>query len=131
MNQQETINKRLENVQRTIWVTFQKEGIHCYPDAATNPQLADVAFLSHPHRHIFHFRVGIAVAHNDRDIEFIQFKRWLENLYSGNILNLDHKSCEMIGEELFTKIAEKYPSRRIEIEVSEDGENGATLKFGV
>ena len=37
----------------------------------------------------------------------------------------------MIGEELFTKIAEKYPSRRVEIEVSEDGENGATLKFGV
>lgn len=22
-----------------IWVTFQKEGIHCYPEAATDPTL--------------------------------------------------------------------------------------------
>ena len=94
-------------------------------------RLADVAFLSHPHRHIFHFRIGIAVSHNDRDIEFIQSKRWLESLYADRVLDLNSKSCEMIGEELFTKIAEKYPSRRVEIEVSEDGENGATLKFGV
>lgn len=23
-----------------IWVTFQKEGVHCYPAAATDPKLA-------------------------------------------------------------------------------------------
>jgi hypothetical protein len=39
-------------------------------------------FLGYPHRHIFHFRVSIDVFHNDRDIEFIQFKRWLEGLYN-------------------------------------------------
>jgi len=67
---------------KMIWVTFRKEGIHCYPAAATDPNLAsgdayDVSFLPNPHRHIFHFRVWISVQHNDRDIEFIQFKRWL------------------------------------------------------
>jgi hypothetical protein len=117
-----------------IWVTFQKEGIHRYPAALTDPLLAtgdeyDVSFLGHPHRHIFHFKVWIEVTHNDRDIEFIQFKRWLENLYKDAILNLDYKSCEMMSDDLFAVISNKYPSREIWIEVSEDGENGSFIKY--
>ncbi len=53
-----------------IWVTFQKEGIHKYPAALTEPKLSDVSFLGYPHRHIFHFRVSISVNHDDRDIEY-------------------------------------------------------------
>jgi len=37
--------------------------------------------------------------HNDRDIEFIQFKRWLERLYADGVLRLDHKSCEMMADD--------------------------------
>jgi hypothetical protein len=59
---------------RSIWITFQKEGIHAYPAALEEPRLADVSFLGYPHRHMFHFRVEIEVTHNNRDIEFIQFK---------------------------------------------------------
>ncbi len=117
-----------------IWVTFRKEGIHMYPAAATEPSLAtgdeyDVSFLGHPHRHIFHFKVYIQVFHDDRDIEFIQFKRWLENLYNKGTLELNHKSCEMIARDLHAIIEERYPSREIWIEVSEDGENGCLIKF--
>ena len=131
--EREQIERIRDAAQRNIWVTFQKEGIHCYPAAATDPQLAtgdeyDVSFLASPHRHIFHFRVAIAVYHNDRDIEFIQFKRWLQNLYQGQLL-LDHKSCEMIADELYTKIAERYPNRDVSIEVSEDGENGCLVHY--
>ena len=119
---------------KMIWVTFRKEGIHKYPAAATDPSLAtgdeyDVSFLATPHRHIFHFRVSIQVFHNDRDIEFIQFKRWLENLYSHSILKLDYKSCEMISDDLYEQIALRYPDRDITITVSEDGENGATVRY--
>ena len=119
---------------KMIWVTFQKEGIHAYPAAATDPTLAtgdeyDVSFLSTPHRHIFHFKVWIGVEHSDRAIEFIQFKRWLENLYSQGTLQLDYKSCEMIAEDLYEQIAAKHPGREVWIEVSEDGENGALIKF--
>jgi hypothetical protein len=122
------------NAKRTIWVTFQKEGIHCYPAASTDPKLAtgdeyDVSFLGMPHRHIFHFRVGIQVEHSDRAIEFIQFKRWIERLYSDSTLQLNYKSCEMMAEDLYEVIATKYPGREIQITVSEDGENGATLTF--
>jgi hypothetical protein len=123
-----------EQAKRMIWVTFQKEGIHKYPGADTDPKLAtddeyDVSFLGYPHRHIFHFKVAIQVFHNDRDIEFIQFKRWLENSFRDGVMQLDHKSCEMISDELYLLIANRYPNRDIEITVSEDGENGATIYY--
>jgi len=124
----------MSQAERKIWVTFRKEGIHCYPAAATDPALAtgdeyDVSFLGLPHRHIFHFRVWIDVLHNDRDIEFIQFKRWLENLYKAGILQLDHKSCEMMADDLYAEIAGRYPDRAVWIEVAEDGENGALIRY--
>lgn len=134
--QRETINNIMQQADRMISVTFQKEGIHCYPAAATDPLLAtgdeyDVSFLGTPHRHIFHFRVYISVVHNDRDIEFIQFKRWLENLYKDSILALDYKSCEMIADDLYIQIAGRYPARVVWIEVSEDGENGCLIKYNL
>lgn len=120
--------------QRQVWVTFQKEGIHLYPAAKDDPALAtggwdDVSFLGVAHRHIFHFRVAIDVFHDDRDIEFIQFKRWLESLYATDTLELNHRSCEMIAEELAQEIHNKYPGRSITISVAEDNENGATMTF--
>ena len=121
---------------KMIWVTFRKEGIHKYPAAATDPALAtgdeyDVSFLATPHSHIFHFEVSIEVFHNDRDIEFIQFKRWLENQYSQGILQLDYKSCEMISDDLYDVIATRYPDRNIAIQVSEDNENGAHIVYNI
>ena len=127
--QRETADRIMQHASRQIWVTFQKEGIHKYPAAFQDPGLADVSFLGYPHRHIFHFRVSIDVFHNDRDIEFIQFKRWLENLYRDSTLSLDYKSCEMMADDLYDQIASRYPDRAIWIEVSEDGENGALVKY--
>jgi hypothetical protein len=134
--QRDQIERIKSAAERKIWVTFQKEGIHCYPAAATDPALNtageyDVSFLANPHRHIFHFRVWIDVFHNDRDVEFIQFKRWLESLYNGqgSVLALDWKSCEMIADDLYIEIAGRYPDRAVWIEVAEDGENGCLIKY--
>ena len=151
VSERETIERIREAADRKIWVTFQKEGIHKYPAALTDPMLAtgdeyDVSFLGYPHRHIFHFRVWIDVFHNDRDIEFIQFKRWLLSLYSSaqpadvlrdrtvsnnqnSVLSLDYKSCEMIADDLYLQIAGRYPGRAVWIEVAEDGENGCLVKY--
>jgi hypothetical protein len=118
----------------TIWVTFSKEGIHKYPAALNDPKLAtgdwdDVSYLGYPHRHIFHFKVAVDVFHDDRDIEFIQFKRWLERLYADGTLQLDYKSCEMISDDLAAKIGAKYPGRNVYISISEDGENGSYAEY--
>ena len=131
---EQKIENQKRNAKRWIWVTFQKEGIHKYPAALEDPALAtgdeyDVSFLGYPHRHKFHFRVAISVTHNDRDIEFIQFQRWLENLYKEDVIQLDYKSCEMMSDDLFDQISAKYPGRDVKIEISEDGENGATIEY--
>ena len=119
---------------RSIWVTFNKEGIHKYPAALEDPKLAtgdeyDVSFLGYPHRHIFHFKVWIEVFHDDRDIEFIQFKRWLENLYKEDVVQLDYKSCEMIADDLAYTIRDQYPGRWIKVSVAEDNENGCEMEY--
>jgi hypothetical protein len=138
--QRELADRVLAAATRKIWVTLQKEGIHCYPAAATDPNLNtgneyDVSFLANPHRHIFHFRVSIDVFHNDRDIEFIQFKRWLEGLYNdkskSSILDLNYKSCEMIADDLYIQITDRFPNRNVTIEVSEDGENGCSITYNL
>lgn len=132
-SEREQIDRVIHEANRQIWVTFQKEGIHKYPAALENPLLQDVSFLGYPHRHIFHFRVSIDVYHNDRDIEFIQFKRWLETLYSGqeNCLRLEYKSCEMMADELYLRIANRYPNRNVVISVSEDNENGCEIHYNL
>jgi len=121
----------MKNSKKMIWVTFQQEAIHRYPAALEDPKLKtgdefDVSFLGHPHRHIFHFRVAIEVWHDDRDIEFIQFKRWLQGLVKSD---LDYKSCEMISDDIYSHIIARYPGREVRIEVSEDGENGCTCEY--
>ena len=131
---QQALIEKAKQGSKMIWVTFKKEGIHKYPAALTDPKLAtgdeyDVSFLGYPHRHMFHFRVAIEVFHDDRDIEFIQFKRWMEKLYADKTLQLDFKSCEMMSDDLYVEIAKRYPGRTVEIEVSEDGENGSKAKY--
>ena len=124
----------MQKLKSKIWVTFRKEGVHLYPAALDDPKLAtggwdDVSFLGVPHRHIFHFKVEIEVFHDDRDIEFIQFKRWMEKLYAEKTLELDYKSCEMMSDDLYQQITDKYPGREVHIEISEDGENGAHITY--
>ena len=70
-----------------IWVTFRKEGIHKYPDAPKG-----VTFLKFPHRHIFHFKVKLEVFHDDREVEFILFKREIEKMFDDGILQLNNNS---------------------------------------
>ena len=126
----QALTEGLSKASKMIWVTFRKEGMHKYPAALEDPKLKtgdeyDVSFLGYPHRHTFHFKIAIEVFHDDRDIEFIQFQRWILNLYSQGTLQNDFKSCEMMSDDLYIQITKKYPGRKIEIDVSEDGENGS------
>lgn len=98
-------------------IRFQVEGIHYYEDASGAEE-----FLKYPHRHIFHIEIKIKQFHNNRDIEFIAFKRWICEDFNGEF---SYKSCEMIADDLYEKIVSKYSNREIEISVFEDGENGS------
>lgn len=109
---------------RQIRVSFQKEGIHKYPAAKDLP---GVEFLQYPHRHIFHFYVQLEVFHDDRDVEFILFKRELEGLFDSGVMQADFMSCEMLANDLIEYVEKHYPNRICQVEVFEDNENGAIL----
>jgi hypothetical protein len=112
-------------MKKFIKVSFQKEGIHKWPDAKDVP---GVEFLQYPHRHIFHFYVTLEVLHSNREVEFILFKRELEALYTEGTLQLDYQSCEMMAEGLINYINSVYPNRSAQVEVYEDNENGAIVQ---
>ena len=121
-------------MKKYVHTQFVKEGYHYFPEAATDPKYKtddeyDVSHLGTKHFHYFYFKVWVEVKHSNRDIEFIQLRRWLESLYDSKTLNLNFKSCEMIAEDLYEEIKSKYPGCSVKIDVSEDNINGALLEW--
>lgn len=108
----------------TIWVQWDREGFHNYPDA---PE--EVAFLRLRHRHVFKFRAEVEVFHDDRDIEFFMLKKELQNNVWPSEAEFNHRSCEMLAKDVVNYIATMYPGRAITVTCSEDGENGATFRY--
>lgn len=121
-------------MKRFVYCSFQKEGYHSFPEAATSAEFItgdflDVSHLSHRHMHYFFFKVWVEVSHNNRNIEFIQLRRKIEQLYSSNALELMNKSCEMLAEDLIDTLRGWYPNSDIKVDVSEEGINGALLEY--
>lgn len=110
-------------MQTKIWVTFQRVGFHAYPHAPEQ-----VAYLSQRHRHVFKFKVTAEVFHEERELEFHMFQSELEHLYQDDAkLELNNLSCESIAKNLIQVLLDKYPNRKFEVEVSEDGECGSVV----
>ena len=111
-----------------IWVTLQKEGIHKYKDAPD-----EVSFLRNKHRHIFHFKVHLEIFHDERDVEFIMFKRDIQRYLDSMGKDFNNKSCEMLADDIFNyfKSFNKYEGRTLVVNVSEDNENGIEKKYNI
>ena len=117
-----------------VWTSFVKEGYHCFPEAGVLPEFKtgdeyDVSHLANKHMHYFHFKVYISVNHDNRDIEFIQLRRWLISLYDDNTLELNNKSCEMIARDLCLAIDTRWPGASIIVDVSEENISGAMVTY--
>lgn len=117
-----------------VYCTFQQEGYHCYPEADKLPSTAtgdeyDVSHLALRHFHYFNFKVHVEVSHENRDIEFIQLRRKIMNLYKEGQLELNHKSCEMMSDDLWETLSEWYPHSAIKIDISEEGINGSFTEY--
>ena len=117
-----------------VYTQFTREGYHCFPEAGVDPTFAtgdkfDVSHLASRHMHYFYFKVWVEVNHSNRDIEFIQLRRWLESLYDTGQLELNNASCEMISDALYEQIASKYPNVDVRIDVSEENINGAYTEY--
>ncbi|MDP6698767.1 MAG: hypothetical protein QGH25_03895 [Candidatus Latescibacteria bacterium] len=101
-----------------IVVRLTYEATHSWPACPHD----DVAFLRHPHRHLFHIEAKKEVTHANREIEIIRFKReiqrFLEVGYKGD---LETMSCEDLALELSRTFDLSY------CQVLEDNENGAEV----
>ena len=102
------------------------EGLHNWP--AADKVFPEVGFLSYMHRHKWYITAKKPVYHDDRDVEFIMFKRdieeWLRNTYwseSSRTHEFGAKSCEMLAREILEEFGCNYVS------VFEDNENGAEI----
>lgn len=104
---------------RMVFCKTQFEGFHYWDDAPDSEK-----YLCSIHRHMFHVKVSVQVFHEDREIEFISLKHRIESFFS-TFNKQDVGSCEAIATILKVYVSEVFPKRFVEVEVSEDNENGA------
>ena len=109
-----------------IKVRTEFEGYHFYPNAGTiDPR---IKFLENEHRHMFKVDVKISVTHLDRELEFFIVKWALIDFINAG--NQNHKSCEMIGDDILNNhlIPNYGADRYYEVVVSEDGESDGIVE---
>lgn len=110
-----------------IVVNFQISGLHYWEDAKTVQP--EVAFLSYPHMHKFHFQVKKQTTNDDdRNIEIILFEKELVDYFRRNFWDeslqthmFHNKSCESIAADLMEAYDLDY------VQVLEDGYWGAEV----
>jgi hypothetical protein len=105
-----------------IVVNLEFEGLHHWPDA-----IAEAYYLKNAHRHLFKVCCKKEVSDDNRQIEFINFKRDISYYISSTFkvvygcIDLGAMSCEMLAKELVVQFKLDYCC------VMEDGENGAEV----
>jgi len=114
------------NMRTNIIAKLELDGIHNWPDA--HHIAPEVGFLSNMHRHKWYITAKKQVHHDDRDVEFIMFKRDIEEYLRSNFYShtartheFGSTSCEMLAREILEQFDCCYVS------VFEDNENGAEI----
>lgn len=113
-------------------LSFKVEGLHHWPEAEGNE-----AYLKYPHRHMFHYLIKIEQFHNNRDVEYLEWRRKLNYVFEcslnrkNEVQDFGSKSCETLANECLNYIKEhpEFDKRSIVVSVFEDGENGAEVTY--
>lgn len=100
-----------------VYVTTQFVAFHRWTEAPD-----EVAFLRQFHRHVFHVKMLMHVAHNDRDLEFFILKARLEAYIQSKLVG---RYVDWSCETMATMILNQFEAAQVD--VSEDGENGAVV----
>lgn len=101
-----------------IFITTQFEAYHSWNEA---PE--EVGFLKNLHRHIFKVKATWLVNHDNRDLEFFIQKRKVDKFIVEHFA--EKQLVNMSCEQMASMIKQQFDA--IEVEVSEDGENGAIV----
>lgn len=110
-----------------IKTTYQ--GIHRYKDAPDQ-----VSYLRNEHRHLFYVQAKIQIFDDDRELEFIIVKDFIDKYFRDRFDNyhtyhMGDQSCEMVATDLLNQIKNEYGNnRKISVSIFEDNENGAVVE---
>jgi hypothetical protein len=105
-----------------VWTTVQLPGLHHWPDAP-----ARRAYLRNTHRHLFGVTVYIAVAHDNRAVEFHDLQDEVRAWWGPGVPDHGARSCETLARDLADALAQQGFTVAA-VDVSEDGESGATVR---
>ena len=111
-------------------IHVRNPGKHHWPDAP-----AEVAFLRHPHRHLFHITATVKVEDRDREEEFFLGQRKVTAavetagywVHEQALWDFGKQSCEHIAAQTLDDLRMHYGEAWIGVAVFEDGENGAEV----
>lgn len=112
----------------TVWARVALPGLHRWPNAPEHR-----AYLRNRHRHLFHVLAAVQVRHHDRDVEFHDLGDMIRSWWRSagahpvtSVRECGEKSCEHLARELWSHL-DQHKLAVARVEVSEDGECGATL----
>lgn len=115
-----------------IDVPVRVVGWHQWPEAT-----ALRSYLATPHRHVFHVRVTLEVAHGEREVEFHDLQDAAADMLnrlgkphaSGTGRDFGAMSCERIAVAMVNALRLKYGvAREVRVSVREDDEVGAIVE---
>lgn len=118
-----TNNAMIAKITKSIFVRTTFPARHAWPEAPIV-----VAWLRHPHRHLFHVEVHFSVSHDDREKEFFMLQRELEKYIVAagwRDGELGSMSCEMLAGDVLLAFRSYGAFAAM---VSEDDENGAWVR---
>lgn len=88
--------------------------------------------LRHSHRHEFHVQVWVNVHHTDRQVEFQKLKKHVDSICATDIVAPYEAPVGFSCEDMCVIITGKLRDCAYDVaavDVSEDGENGATVVY--
>lgn len=106
----------------TVWTKAALPGFHCWPNAH---EARD--YLRARHRHLFEITVWTVAHHDERDTEFHDLQDLIRAWWGPGARELGAASCETIARDLNDWLKATHRIRAYRIDVSEDGESGATF----
>jgi hypothetical protein len=110
--------------QVTVWARVALPGFHYWPGAPPHR-----SYLSARHRHLFIVAVAVAVDHDDRDTEFHDLADLIREWWGPPGRDWGASSCETLARGLAATL-DDAGAAVVSVEVSEDGESGATYTPG-
>ena len=110
-----------------VVITTRFEALHHWP---TIPKEHPSHYLQHPHRHEFYIKMWCEVGHDDREIEFIDYRSKINEFLASyftvdpqsGLFDIGARSCEMLAKSILREFTEATA-----VEVLEDGDMGAIV----